>query len=327
MNWYYDQGGQRAGPVSDSELDGLIAAGTVTQDTLVWSEGMGNWAPLREARPSGAAAAGTVPEGWIRCTATGKYFPPSQILYLDGKPYSAEAKPGVLQGVIQGGALPPGADTERNGPPWEQRAQLGFVPAVWQTTKGVLLKPSETFERMKREGGLGTPLLYSVIVGSTAGIANLVYQMIVKGGTSSLTPRPQGLPPGLGGELSMGFLIGFAIFMPLFIAIGSFIASGVLHLSLMICGGAKQSFETTFRTHCYASGSAGLLQIVPFCGAAVSGIWGLVCTCIGLSKTHEISTGRAVCAVLLPTAVCCVIGMFFIGAFFAMAAGMRGVHH
>ena len=88
----------------------------------------------------------------------------------------------------------------------------------------------------------------------------------------------------------------------------------------MICGGAKQPFETTFRTYCYVQGSAGVLQIVPVCGALVSGIWALVCLCIGLSKTQEISVGKAVLAVFLPMIVCCAGFAVVFAAIFGMAA-------
>ena len=127
--------------------------------------------------------------------------------------------------------------------------------------------------------------------------------------------------------MSTGMLIAFAIFMPALIALGSFVGAGILHLSLMICGGAKQPFETTFRTYCYVHGSAGILQVVPMCGAMVSGIWALVCLCIGLSKTHEISVGKAVLAVLLPTIVCC--GGFFLVfvAIFSTAMAAAGANH
>ena len=57
MTWHYAAGGQRHGPVDDTELDRLIAAGTVTGDTLVWHAGLDGWRPLREARPAALLAA------------------------------------------------------------------------------------------------------------------------------------------------------------------------------------------------------------------------------------------------------------------------------
>ena len=51
MTWYYALGNERQGPVDDAELDRLIAAGTVTSDTLVWKAGMADWQTLGQARP------------------------------------------------------------------------------------------------------------------------------------------------------------------------------------------------------------------------------------------------------------------------------------
>lgn len=322
MNWYYALGDQRQGPVSDSELDALIASGKINENTLVWREGMANWQPLKEARPGGAG--GSVPPGWIRCTATGRYFPPEEIVYLDGKPYSAAAKDSVLQGVMQTGSLPAGVGIDRTGPPWENREQLGFFQALWQTIRGCLTQPSDTFSNMRREGGLGSPLVYLVVTSWAGGLVTLLFQALIQlGSHSAATQNPNTPFPMVWG---MGFFIGWGLLLPVAVTIGSFITSGILHLSLMICQGAKQPFETTYRTYCYASGSAAALQLIPICGAYASGIWGLVSLCIGIAKTHEIPTGRAVLAVLLPSAVCCVIFVFIMVAVIGGVAATQSHH-
>src|SRR4051812_44282825 len=51
MTWYYALGNERQGPIDDATLDGLIAAGTVTPETLVWRAGMTDWQPLAQVRP------------------------------------------------------------------------------------------------------------------------------------------------------------------------------------------------------------------------------------------------------------------------------------
>ena len=328
MNWYYDQGGQRQGPVPEAELDRLLASGTITQNTLVWCEGMADWAPLSKARPAGGAGAESVPEGWIRCTATGRHFPPSQIVYLDDKPYSAEAKPGLMQGVMQGGALPSGNETERTGPAWEQRAQLGFFPAIGQTIKMVLLDPARTFENMKRTGGLGAPLGYNVLLASVASLVSLIFKLVFNIDLAMFLPpelRQDSFP--FLEEHRVGFLIGATITMPFLMIISTFITSAVWHLSLMICGGARQPFETTLRTNCYAMGSGSALALLPLFGGLIGFLWGLVCLCIGLAKAHEINTGRAVGAVLLPVVVCCVLYALLIAAAVGLAVSAKGVHH
>lgn len=43
--WFYVNGGQRHGPVGEEGLLGLIRAGTLKSETLVWTEGMSDWVP------------------------------------------------------------------------------------------------------------------------------------------------------------------------------------------------------------------------------------------------------------------------------------------
>lgn len=103
--------------------------------------------------------------------------------------------------------------------------------------------------------------------------------------------------------------IVITIFAPLFIAFNVFLGTGLTHLCLMMLGGANRPFEATFRVNCYAYGGSMPLVIVPFCGGFIVGIWGLVLEIIGIASVHQISTGKAVLAVLLPTIVCC--GLLF----------------
>ena len=44
--WYYGSQGQQNGPITESELRNLMAQGVVTQQTLVWREGLLEWKPL-----------------------------------------------------------------------------------------------------------------------------------------------------------------------------------------------------------------------------------------------------------------------------------------
>src|SRR5882724_13701011 len=47
-SWFYASEGQQRGPHPEAQLRELIARGTVTPDTLVWSEGMANWQRAEE---------------------------------------------------------------------------------------------------------------------------------------------------------------------------------------------------------------------------------------------------------------------------------------
>ena len=173
MNWFYESAGQQQGPVSEHELDRLLTEGKITPETLVWRDGLADWQPLRIARPTTTTpppmplggATGDVPPGYATLPLTGKVIPESEAIYIQGKPYSAEAKPQVLHSLQSGGILPT-SEENRTGPAWEQRQELGTVAAAWETIKGVLTQPSATFSNMKREGGLGTPLTFYLLVGT-----------------------------------------------------------------------------------------------------------------------------------------------------------------
>ncbi len=62
-SWFFASNGQQQGPIGEAQFRDLIARGSVTPDTLVWSEGMAGWQRageipgLMSARPSAGDAA------------------------------------------------------------------------------------------------------------------------------------------------------------------------------------------------------------------------------------------------------------------------------
>jgi hypothetical protein len=223
---------------------------------------------------------------------------------------------------VQPGAAPtPTTIAERTGLPWEHRQERGFFNAFIETLTMVLTRPAEAFSVMKREGGLGEPIIYALIGGCVGGIVSFLFSLgfqsigLFANKNNSLTAMA-GM--GIGS-------VAVIILLPLFIAIGLFIGSGIVHLCLMIVGGANQPFETTFRVVAFSQGSAGPLQIIPVCGGLISGVWALVCNCIGLARAHETDTGRAVLAVFLPLIVCCGGGLLI--AFMFLGAGAWSASH
>lgn len=58
-DWHYVVEGTSHGPVSASDFQQLVAAGTIRSDTLVWQEGMEDWLPY--ARAQGSASAPSMP--------------------------------------------------------------------------------------------------------------------------------------------------------------------------------------------------------------------------------------------------------------------------
>ena len=133
----------------------------------------------------------------------------------------------------------------------------------------------------------------------------------------------------MGDREEMGVMMGLILFQLVYqffwavvvgtvgVIIGVFFSSAVYHVFLMMLGGNRHSFDTTFSVVAYATGSASLLQVIPLCGQYVYGIVGLVYTILGLSAAHQISGGKAAAAVLLPLLVCMALMGLVIGAVIA----------
>jgi hypothetical protein len=262
---HVNRGSTSLGVFSEEEIREGLRTGRFAPSDIGWREGMATWQPLSQFPELAGAAAPAVPP-------------------------------------VQPGAAPTSTTVEgRPGLPWEHRQERGFFNAFIETLSMVLTRPAEAFSVMKREGGLGGPLIYALIGGCIGGIISFLFSL----GFQSLGMFKD-QQNGLAAMAGMGIgSVAIVILLPLFVVIGLFIGSAVVHLCLMIVGGANQPFETTFRVLAFSQGSTGPLQIVPVCGGLISGVWALVCTCIGLARAHETDTGRAAVAVFLPLIVCC----------------------
>jgi hypothetical protein len=286
---HVNRGATSLGAFPEEQVREGLRTGRFLSSDLGWREGMASWQVLSQFPEFAAdiSAAQAAPSPAVAATQT---------------------TPAVA-------GMAAGAPAPGSGLPWDQRREKGFFNAFIETLQMVLSRPGDAFNAMRREGGLGEPLLYAVIGGSFGFIACSIYNIVLQS-LGFLTERSNPVlhlvGAGLGGILAI-------IFAPLFIVIIVFIYAAILHVCLMIVGGAKQAFETTFRVVCFTIGSVNPLQIIPLCGTLIAAIWGIVLYCIGLARAHETDTGRAVIAVLLPVIFCCCGGILL-----AMMFGMLG---
>ena len=265
---HVNRGATSFGTFSEEDVRAGLSSGRFVGTDLGWRVGMATWLPLSQ-----------MPE------------------------FAAPGQPtGVTSGVTPTVAtVPAGAPAPRSGLPWDERQARGFFNAFIETLKLVLTNPTGAFTAMKREGGLPEPLIYAVTGGSCGLVVYFIYNMVFQSlGILGSRNDPFAHLVGMG----IGWIV-LLILSPLLIVIGVFLSAAILHVCLMIVGGAKQPFETTFRVVCFSTGSVSPLLIIPFCGGMVVGVWDVVLRCIGLARAHETDTGRAVLAVFLPIIVCC----------------------
>jgi hypothetical protein len=272
---------QNLGEFSEEEVLAGLAEGKFLPTDLAWHVGMDAWRPIGEIQASLSAGSASPPTPEpLSETASG---------------LESRVAPGDHSAVLP-------HDPQ---PAWERRQSLGFFPAIVESIRQILTQPAQTFSQMPREGGFGSPLIFSILLSWAGIIAASIYQGIwFMVNPSALERELEGISLGL----FWAILAGVLIIMPIFITILAFIGSAITHLCLMITGGAKHSYETTFRVTAYCQGATGILQFIPFCGGLLYSIWYLVALIIGLTKAHETETWRVVVAVLLPVLLCC--GLF-----------------
>src|SRR5213075_3303426 len=138
---HINRGTTSLGVFSEQEVREGLSAGRFATTDIGWREGMATWQPLSQFPEFGGAAAPAVPP-------------------------------------VQPGAAPTlTAVAGRTGLPWEHRQERGFFNAFIETLSMVLTRPAEPLGVMKREGGLGEPLIYALIGGSVGGIVAFLFSL------------------------------------------------------------------------------------------------------------------------------------------------------
>lgn len=101
MDWYYAEGGQRAGPIPDAEFRALCAAGRLGPESLIWRAGMAGWEragsldhwPLAPDAPNQCA-----------CTECRRAFAPEDLLSFEAARICAGCKDVFFQRLREQGA-------------------------------------------------------------------------------------------------------------------------------------------------------------------------------------------------------------------------------
>jgi hypothetical protein len=232
-----------------------------------------------------------------------KYLEEVKPVGVEGPPPSAAGAP--TEGPLSQRTIGTPMEEPTSSTPWEDMASLGFFTAFFRTMKQVLFSPTAFFSNMPLNKGMGSPLLYGVIISFFGTTIGLLEQFAFSGfmGSFSQVEGMQGV-----NFFQTAFLLIYALFLPIMIVVGLFINSAIFHICLLIVGAGKRGFEATFRVVSYACSSQAF-ALVPFVGWFIIIIYNLVLWTIGFRESHRTTTGKALIAVVLPM----IVILFFIG--------------
>ena len=225
-----------------------------------------------------------------------------------------------------GSGYPPPPSPPPQGPPpmppygagaglaWETQA-IG-PESFLDTAKMFITAPEQAWRLTRETGDYTRPLLFALIVAWVGAIFNAVWGSLFGAGMLRMLPAQYQHFAMMGA--GRGLIVNI-ILAPIFIVIGLFIGSAILHVSFMIVGalsGSKSQFEGTFRVVSYSS-VAHIALVIPFVGGLVTAVWRIYLMMLGTQQLHKTTQGKALIGILLPSLLCCLciaIGMVFAGA-------------
>jgi uncharacterized RDD family membrane protein YckC len=131
-NWYFEENGERVGPLDESEIKEAVSKGRVSSDTLVWNEKLADWTVASETelrsslkapgsevevvpasdepypvltRSTSSTTSDTATRQVDQCANCGGMFKPEDLVDIDGALVCADCKPQYLRKLQEGGEV------------------------------------------------------------------------------------------------------------------------------------------------------------------------------------------------------------------------------
>lgn len=215
---------------------------------------------------------------------------------------------------------PPGGGGAGARLPWDERGQIGFPNALVETVKLLVTAPGDAFSRLRQDGDYFGPILFGGLLYWVGMIFGQIWQLLFGNAMLRMIPGEFGRQIAAQ-SAGQGFVTAviYIVFAPVLYLIALFIASGILHLCLMLVGALESSalgFEGTLKVVAYSSVTA-LANLVPIVGGLIGMVGSLILLTVGFTQAHKTTQGKALTAVLIPVVICCVcvvIGAVVFGA-------------
>ena len=241
------------------------------------------------------------------CWLCGKDFCGDCIVEFQGHTMCGPCKSEAVTRLESGGVV---GDEGSELAPWENRAQLGMVPAFRETGVKVMKGADSFFTRLDTRYQGWDCLWIPVITQTIAALVSAIIQ-VAMGGAIGMAANKGAFDPATLLSGGLGF-IG-VVLAPIQAILGMFLFGGMVHLTLVVAKKARLPYQQTVRGICYAS-IPGILAVIPILGAIVGGIWALVSTIIAIRAMHRTSTGMALLAYFaIPLLFGCCFGALAIG--------------
>lgn len=191
-----------------------------------------------------------------------------------------------------------------------------MIDMIVEKAKGLLLNPVETFQK-SRADALEPSVKYFAVIVLIHAILSLVVALILTATGSYAIFEVMVKELGLAVMPLMG-IVGAVIFVIIVEFLGiffAFILGGWLHIWVYLLGG-KKGYVQTVKALMLGSTPSMLIGWIPFIGAIIGGIWGLILAIIGVRELQEISVGRAIAAIVIAGVIVAVVICFFALLFF-----------
>lgn len=242
-----------------------------------------------------------VEAGLQACWICGKSFCPECVVEFQSRTLCGPCKATAVARLESGSADAVGGEGE--AAPWERRAELGTVPAFVATCKAAMLEPQRFFSKLDRTRQGYDCLVFPMIIQFFVALSQAAVQFAMFG---SLWMHQATPGDGFAAMFAGGMGLIGVILSPILAIVGAFIGAGLIHIALLVMKKATVPYHQTLRGYCYAS-AASVLQVVPFLGLMVGGLWALVTQVLMVKERHRCSGGTAAIAVLwiVGLALCC----------------------
>ncbi len=349
MKWYYESNGQPKGPILESELRRLRNEGKIATDSLVWSDGMEDWAPLNTIKglsslpgmhtkaPASLPVLKETPFAEQAITANPKA--PANTEAETDRPaaegFASEPgeEPGA-KGVVEGAQQQIISKDAR--PEWEHFAPEKAPAALLISLKEILFEPQSTFRNLAHNGGWGLPLsflLLTELIGNC--LVFLTLRQVPVNGSPLVTALRSMLKMEAGGAAIFSSIATSTLLLPIVMVVKAM----VLHFSMKYLARSAFEFPTTFRCLCYAQGGGSVLWGVPLAAVTLTNAvgdptasvpalllsvtavsaWSLYINLRALASAHHASFLRTALSVLAPPIIAGFLFALLVGGVLAGA--------